>query len=120
MKKTIFALFILIIFLCSCSGQKPAPVQEKAQDQAVQEPSDNNQVLINNFAFAPKELTIDKGTVVTWKNDDSASHTVVSQGLFTSKTLGKGEEFIFKFDKPGEYDYICSIHPLMKGKIIVK
>ena len=35
-------------------------------------------------------------------------------------SLAKGATFSFTFDKPGTYTYICSIHPTMKGTVIVK
>ena len=120
MKKIIYALFVIVIFLCACSSQKSAPVQEKAQDQVAQAQISGNQIIISNFAFAPKELTVEKGTIVTWKNDEGVSHTVVSEGFFSSKTLTKGGQFTYEFDQPGEYEYYCSIHPSMKGKVIVK
>lgn len=77
-------------------------------------------VTINNFSFKPSTLTIKANTKVTWKNSDKVPHTVVSTDLFESKMLTKGKNFTFKFTTPGTYDYNCSIHPSMKGKIIVK
>jgi plastocyanin len=66
-------------------------------------------------------LTVSSGTNVIWKNLDGEPHTVVSDvGLFRSGGLDQDDSFAFKFDKPGTYRFICSIHPQMTGTIIVK
>ena len=58
---------------------------------------------------------------MTWKNLDGEPHTVVStDGLFRSKALDENDSFSFKFDKPGTYKYICSIHPKMVATVTVK
>ena len=77
-------------------------------------------VTIKNFAFDPGDLTVAKGTTVTWKNDDSATHRIKSgDGSFDSKDLKNGDSFDHTFDTAGSFDYICGIHPSMKGKITV-
>jgi plastocyanin len=77
-------------------------------------------VTIKDFAFDPGDLTIAKGTTVTWKNDDSATHRIKSgDGSFDSKDLKNGDSFDHTFDTAGTFDYICGIHPSMKGKITV-
>jgi plastocyanin len=77
-------------------------------------------VTIKDFAFNPGDLTVAKGTTVTWKNDDSATHRIKSgDGSFDSKDLKNGDSFDHTFDTAGSFDYICGIHPSMKGKITV-
>jgi len=81
----------------------------------------DNAVTIRNFDFAPMSLSVRAGTTVTWRNDDEEPHTVVSEsGLFRSAAIDGGENFSFKFDKPGTYRYFCTIHPKMVGTIVVK
>jgi len=66
-------------------------------------------------------LTVNAGGTVTWTNKDGEPHTVVSEdGLFRSKALDEGDSFTFKFDKPGAYKFLCSIHPQMRGIITVR
>jgi plastocyanin len=80
-----------------------------------------NAVVIKNFDFAPMSLTIKAGTSVTWKNLDGEPHTVTSvDGLFRSGAIDQDGSFTFKFDKPGTYMYLCSIHPKMRASIIVQ
>jgi plastocyanin len=83
--------------------------------------ADANIVIIKNFDFSPMSLAIPAGTTVTWKNLDGEPHTVVSiEGVFRSGGLDQDDSFTFKFDKPGTYKFVCSIHPQMKGTITVK
>ena len=78
-------------------------------------------VKIDNFVFGPAALTVTAGTTVTWVNQDDIPHTVVaSDKSFKSKVLDSDERFSFTFTRPGEYDYYCSLHPHMTGKVIVK
>jgi plastocyanin len=78
-------------------------------------------VKIENFAFAPATLTITAGTTVTWKNDDDSPHRIGDKnGTFKSAALDTDDTFSHTFAAPGEYPYICTIHPYMAGKIIVK
>jgi plastocyanin len=81
----------------------------------------------NEEFFAPDDVQITAGSVVTWKNDDTASHTVTSgtvqnntptpDGRFDSGILNAGDSFQFVFDKAGEYPYYCMIHPWMTAKV---
>ena len=78
-------------------------------------------VQIDNFAFAPATLTITAGTTVTWKNDDDSPHRIGDKnGTFKSAALDTDDTFSHTFTVPGEYAYICTIHPYMAGTIIVK
>jgi plastocyanin len=78
-------------------------------------------VTIDNFAFAPPTLTVTAGTTVTWKNEDDSPHRIGDKnGTFKSAALDTDDTFSHTFAVPGEYPYICTIHPYMVGKIIVK
>jgi len=78
-------------------------------------------VQIENFAFAPATLTISAGTTVTWKNDDDSPHRIGDQnGAFRSGALDTDDTFSHTFAQPGEFPYICTLHPYMVGKIVVK
>jgi plastocyanin len=82
-----------------------------------------NQVVIDNFAFAPETLTVAPGTQVVWINHDDEPHTVVSADggrTFKSPALGTDDKFTFTFANPGIYKYFCSIHRYMAGTIEVK
>ncbi len=74
--------------------------------------SDPVKVLIKDFMYEPMSLTVKASTTVTWVNRDDEPHTVISDaGLFRSGGMDTDETFSFKFDKPGTYRIVCSIHP---------
>ena len=79
------------------------------------------QVVMKNTAFDPATVTIKAGESVTWTNEDPMNHTVTADnGEFDSGNLGQGATFSFTFDKAGTYPYHCSIHPTMKGTVVVQ
>src|SRR5215212_3239613 len=81
----------------------------------------------NEEFYAPDIARITVGSMITWKNDDTTSHTVTSgtvrnntptpDGMFDSGILNAGDSFPFLFDKAGEYPYYCTIHPCMTAKV---
>ncbi len=76
---------------------------------------------INNFAFMPSTVTIAPGTQVQWTNQDGTAHTVTADDNgFHSQFLNNSQTFSQTFSAPGTYPYHCSIHPFMKGKIVVQ
>ena len=82
--------------------------------------AEETMVMIDNFTFEPKALTVKIGTTVTWKNRDDIPHTLVSAGKFRSKTLDTDDSFSFTFTSAGDYSYFCSLHPHMTGTIKVE
>jgi len=76
---------------------------------------------IDNFTFAPAQLTVKTGTTVTWRNEDDIPHTVSSATrLFKSKALDTDDSFSFTFTASGTYEYFCSLHPRMTGTVVVE
>lgn len=118
-------LLIFVLFMVGCSTTKNTEsinsVPTNVDKQTINTDSNNNIVIISikNFQFNPTSITIKSGTTIRWINEDSASHTIKSND-FNSEKLVTGKEFEFVFSKPGTYDYICGLHPSMKGRIIVE
>jgi len=78
-------------------------------------------VRIDNFTFTPQEITITRGSTLTWVNDDDIPHTIAATNkAFRSKAMDTEQKFSFTFTQPGTYEYFCSLHPHMQGKVIVK
>jgi amicyanin len=86
---------------------------------AVAAAQDKNTVLIQDYQFQPAEVTIQKGETITWTNQDNVRHTATGNS-FDSGLLSKGQSFQQTFNEAGTYDYICTPHPKMMGKIIVQ
>lgn len=76
-------------------------------------------VRIVDFSFQPTTFTVTPGTVITWTNEDSAPHTATGDDFDTGR-LDRGDSESVTFDEPGEYDYICTYHPSMEGRVIVE
>ena len=69
----------------------------------------------------PQSVTVSAGARVTWTNTDGTAHTVTAdKGQFSSDELSSNDTFAFSFTAPGTYSYHCSIHPFMKGTIVLK
>jgi plastocyanin len=79
--------------------------------------------------FRPSTVSISSRTAVTWTNDDIETHTVTSGNLESGSLIGKlfdsgflapGKMYEHAFTDKGIFDYFCSLHPFMKGTVIVK
>ena len=81
---------------------------------------------VKDICYIPSSIIIEKGKQVTWVNQDSAFHSVTSgfydepTELFDSGHLDPFESFSLTFDESGTYDYFCTLHPWMKGQVIVE
>ncbi len=78
---------------------------------------------IDNFTFAPAELVVAPGTRVVWTNHDDIPHTVTGAAgpeLVKSPPLDTDDSFGFTFTSPGRYGYFCSLHPTMRGTVVVQ
>jgi plastocyanin len=83
----------------------------------------------NRNFYVPSVESISKGSFVTWTNYDSSFHTVTSGSYdsgpsvgterFDSRLLLTNDFYTVKFNSTGIYDYYCTLHPFMSGRIIV-
>lgn len=77
-------------------------------------------VNIASFAFLPAKITAVAGKALTFLNSDDTPHQIaVANGPKTAVFL-RGQRASITIDKPGEYNYICGLHPSMKGVIEVR
>ena len=102
----------------------PEPVPEPSPE-AVMAPGNTIEISIDNMAFSQETITIKKGDTIVWTQNDATPHTVtVTQGpapdKFDSNILRQGQTFSHTFNIPGTYYYKCSLHPIMRGKIVVE
>jgi len=76
--------------------------------------------------YIPSLIVIEKGKQVTWVNEDSAFHSITSgfydtpTDLFDSGHLDPFEYYTLTFDETGTFDYFCTLHPWMKGQVVVE
>jgi plastocyanin len=112
------AIFLLVA-LASLTNLRGRETETKASTPVKADKAD---VVIANFSFSPKTFTVPAGATVTWTNHDDVPHAVMSaDNQFKKSTVLKpGQSFSHTFATTGTYSYFCSIHPRMKGEIIVK
>ena len=78
-----------------------------------------------NEAFIPSTISIPDNSTVMWTNNDTTPHTATANNasdgsqLFDSGLLSTGETFEVTFDKAGNYHYQCTLHPFMRGNVLV-
>jgi len=78
-------------------------------------------VTIQNFAFAPLELTVVLGDTVVWSNKDFVPHTATARDTgWDSQAIGSSGTWRFVAGTSGRHDYYCVFHPNMKATIVVQ
>ncbi len=113
----LLALIAGVFFFLKRPQTTTPPVQTNTGTAPATQAS--NTITISNFTFNPDILAVKVGTTVTWVNQDNIEHTINSDD-FSSTNLKNGDKFEFTFSKKGIFDYFCSIHPAMRGQIIVE
>ncbi len=113
-KSAVLILWFVIMSLAaiSCSTDPRRPVAPQTYT-----------VEIRGSKFALGSLSVNVGDTVEFKNRDIVPHTATSTAMppvFDSGRIGVGESWKYVAGKKGVYDYECSFHPNMQGKIIVQ
>jgi YVTN family beta-propeller protein len=98
-----------------------APRKIVVQPAATKAAAAGAAVSIANFAFAPAALTVAPGSTITWRNDDGAPHALAFADASTaSDLLLPGQSFAKTYAGAGTFDYVCSVHPYMRGTVTVR
>ena len=105
----LFLLAAAALALAGCGGNgSSAPVHT------------THVTMAKSYRFDPKVIEVAAGSTVTWTNDDNFTHTVEFDGQEDHK-VGRGDSFAIRFDTPGTYHYVCSLHSMdMHGTVIVQ
>lgn len=96
-------------------------------------PVDKMTVVIENHSFNPENITVAVGAIVTWVNNDSSEHQIISdvsyagngggfsRQLFDLKSprLFRGSTYSYRFQRAGNYTYHCNIYPMVHGGVQV-
>jgi plastocyanin len=73
-----------------------------------------------SYQFVPAAIQVQPGSTVTWTNHDNFTHSVQVQGQGEVHMLRPGETTQIRFDQPGTYPYICTLHTQnMHGTVVV-
>ena len=114
----------LTVALAACGGEEQVPAPTGGDQPSAQEqPASTDTVNIEDFKYSPPTATVKPGTKITWRNIDTAPHTATSveEGLFDTGNIEQNKSGSATApDEPGSYEYICAIHPSMKGTLVVE
>jgi plastocyanin len=76
---------------------------------------------MRHLAYTPSNIEVAAGTTITWKNEDQVSHTVTADDTsLDSGVIESDGSWSHLFDSSGTYTYHCTLHPFMKGKVVVR
>ena len=107
------------MFLVSCSSGNRTPANQSAT--AAKGPQ-TYVVVIRGMKFEPAVLTVKPGDTVRWENQDIVPHNAVSTETkeFDTGTMAVGASWKYEASNKGTFFYRCTLHPNMKGKLVVE
>jgi len=77
-------------------------------------------VTLVDLSFSPSAITVSVGDVVAWVwKDGRVQHDVVFDDGPSSPKQRNGK-WQRAFDRPGTYEYVCTLHPNMTGRVLVE
>ncbi len=105
----------LLLLATGCGdGESPSTTSDTSDAGPI---ATDPTVALQSSSFSPETTTVRVGTTVTWRwPDGTVGHDVTGKG-FKSAIQTQGT-FDHRFDAPGTYAYICTLHPGMVGKIV--
>jgi plastocyanin len=129
MRRGLAAVLVVCVLAAAYAAGAPAPQRKTAAKPAGGKATAavkpvkprTHTVTVDATRFQPDILRIKPGDVVVWVNKDFFPHTATSTTAgFDSGAVASGRSWSHTFAKKGEFPYICTLHPTMKGTIHVK
>jgi plastocyanin len=112
-------LFVLVVALFSAISISETGKYYVLAEEAVSIAPGSSNPSASQF-YVPREISVSVGTSVTWTNNDATIHTVTDKGgSFDSSIIAPSVIWENTFETAGEFDYYCTLHPFMTGKVIV-
>jgi plastocyanin len=101
------AAIALVALAAGCGGADSTPVATTHVSMA------------KSYRFSPKVIQVDRGSTVTWTDDDNFTHTVKFDGQ-DDHEVGRGDSISITFARAGTFHYVCTLHSRdMSGEVIV-
>ena len=115
--RSFFLVALLGLALAACGSSGDDGSSEAGPEPSVA-PGDGPRVAVRSAEFEPAAVKIAAGDTVTWAFEDRAlSHNVVGDSF--KSPLKKSGTYRHTFAEPGTFEYRCTLHPTMKGKVEV-
>jgi len=78
-------------------------------------------IAMEGVAFVPATLTVKPGDTVVWTNKDPFPHTATAEDRsFDSREVAADKTWRYTVRKKGKIPYVCTLHPTMKGTLVVE
>lgn len=78
-------------------------------------------VTIEAMSFSPQVVEAKVGDTIVWTNQDPFPHTATAEDhSFDSGEIPFGGSWTLELRKEGEIAYICTLHPTMKGRLVIR
>ena len=113
---------VAALLATGCGGGGGSSPSAGAAPSAGGSSGTSSAITIDNFKFSPATLKVKNGARIKVSNNDSAPHTVTADDghSFDSGTVNTGASTTIQAPAAGTYAYHCTIHPFMKGKLVVQ
>jgi plastocyanin len=99
-------LIVALVFAVAACGSRSEPSPRTLQ------------VEIRGMQFVPASLRVHRGDTIVFSNHDLVPHTATASGWFDSGALSPGQSWTYVVTEAVDYDYVCSMHPMMKGQLL--
>ena len=110
----VIALSVALVGLAGCATTGASVISaSKHQPTSVA-----TRVSILPAGFVPRTVNVKVGETVTWTNEDHTAHNVAGTDLVSGE-IAPGKSWSYTFERPGTYNYICTLHPDTAGLVIV-
>lgn len=100
-------ILLPVAVLLAATGCEPAPVR--------------HQLEIRELTFVPAVVEVAVGDTIVWVNHDLFPHTATADGAagWNTGLIPADSSRSAVARRPGTFNYLCQVHPTMRGKVIV-
>lgn len=108
----IVGALVCAVALASCADSEATPDRPPAKAHTV---------IMEGMVFQPNVITVAAGDTIVWVNKDLVPHSATSRTAgFDSKVIQFNGSWRTRVERTGDFDYVCSFHPMMTAKLHVR